>query len=299
LDIKLFHNKDIDLKKWDQVIMNSSNSRIYALSWFLSILNPDWHGLIVENYDYVMPVILSKKFGVKYIYQPIYAQQLGVFPHSNEVIISKIFRFLEQEYKFIDISLNSGNQVSLENVQTVDRKNYLLPLDKEYSQILKGYSYLCKRNLKKAAKLNHVFSNIALEDFFHFVESNEQLKIVKKTLPTLKRIITVSCENSSGITYGAYSDDGNLSGVAFFLTDGKRYIYLYSFSSKTGKKNKSMFSIIDSFIREHSDQKQILDFEGSNIPGIAFFFGGFGALPEIYQHVKYNRLPFFIRVFKK
>ena len=52
-----------------------------------------------------------------------------------------------------------------------------------------------------------------------------------------------------------------------------------------------MFRIIDTFIKDHADSGRILDFEGSNIPSVARFFGGFGAQAEIYQSVSFNRLP--------
>jgi hypothetical protein len=42
-----------------------------------------------------------------------------------------------------------------------------------------------------------------------------------------------------------------------------------------------------------------LDFEGSNIPGIARFYKGFGALPQTYYSLHQNRLPKLLQIFKK
>ena len=73
--------------------------------------------------------------------------------------------------------------------------------------------------------------------------------------------------------------------------DGKtRVIYLMSVSSSQGKEQRAMFRIVDELIRDYSGSNFSLDFEGSNIPSIARFFGGFGGRPEVYQSLSFNRL---------
>jgi hypothetical protein len=52
-----------------------------------------------------------------------------------------------------------------------------------------------------------------------------------------------------------------------------------------------MFRIVDELIRSYSNSNYTLDFEGSNIPSVARFFGGFGSRPEVYQNLSFNRLP--------
>jgi len=102
-----------------------------------------------------------------------------------------------------------------------------------------------------------------------------------------------------GVIYGAYSKQKELIGAAFFLKENARYTYLSSVLSPEGKQLRSMYAIVDTFIRDHAGQPFILDFEGSNIEGIARFFEGFGASAEKYQHLKYNNLPWIVKLFKK
>jgi hypothetical protein len=52
-------------------------------------------------------------------------------------------------------------------------------------------------------------------------------------------------------------------------------------------------------INRFSGTKTILDFEGSDIPGIKRFFKGFGSKEEKYYFVKWNRLPFPFNKLKK
>jgi hypothetical protein len=43
----------------------------------------------------------------------------------------------------------------------------------------------------------------------------------------------------------------------------------------------------------------VLDFEGSDIRNLAFFYSSFGAKEENFAGVKLNRLPFYLKWMKK
>lgn len=62
-------------------------------------------------------------------------------------------------------------------------------------------------------------------------------------------------------------------------------------SNQQGKDLRGMYYLLNTFINQHAGQNLILDFEGSMIPGVARFFEGFGAAPETYFQLKFNRLP--------
>lgn len=297
--IKFVHNSEIDLVKWDQVVDGSPNARVYANSWFLDILNPDWHGLIYGDYNYVMPVVFSKKWGVDYAFQPIYAQQHGIFPPSTPNITLQFLNFLSLRFRFFDLSLNSMNLVNCDDCQVTERKNFILSLKESYSSLYGSYTDSCKRNLKKASRINSISKNISLDEFMRFYVQNIKVKLDPAVLRCLRLIVAKAMVMNVGMIYGAYSDHNELCGVAFFLKGKNRYIYLAPVSSEQGRKNSSMYAIIDDFIKSHSEQPFFFDFEGSNIDSIARFFGGFGAKPEIYLHLKYNKLPWVIKLFKK
>jgi hypothetical protein len=97
----IFHkNKTIDRKKWDDCIANSHNSLLYAYAWYLDIVAENWDAIVLGDYDAVMPLPYNRKlFGLKQVYQPFFAQQLGVF--SVIPVGKPIFKqFLEKLYSF-------------------------------------------------------------------------------------------------------------------------------------------------------------------------------------------------------
>jgi hypothetical protein len=57
--------------------------------------------------------------------------------------------------------------------------------------------------------------------------------------------------------------------------------------------------LIDAFIKDHAGTDMLLDFEGSDIRNLAFFYSSFGAKEENYGAIKLNRLPFYMKWLKK
>ena len=72
-----------------------------------------------------------------------------------------------------------------------------------------------------------------------------------------------------------------------------------SASNEQGKRSRAMFALIDHIIDKYSDTGLVLDFEGSNIKGVARFFAGFGAEQHDYYNIHINKLPFPLNVLKK
>jgi hypothetical protein len=55
---------------------------------------------------------------------------------------------------------------------------------------------------------------------------------------------------------------------------------------------------MDNIIFLFAEHRMVLDFEGSEIEGIARFFKSFGAEKRNYYRYKRNRLPWLLRIFK-
>jgi hypothetical protein len=65
-----------------------------------------------------------------------------------------------------------------------------------------------------------------------------------------------------------------------------------------GKTLGASHYLIDRFIHDHAGQKMLLDFEGSDIRNLAFFYSSFGAITELYPSLRINRLPWYIKWLK-
>ena len=292
--LKLVQRKEIQEEKWDRLIAESPAETIYPYCWYLDAVAENWSALIVDDYRFGMPVVWKKKAGMKYIYQPFYTQQLGVFSREyvEPALIQQMLKILYKKFRFAGMNFNAKNLVGEEKPFTVeDKSNYVMSLNQDYDTHYKGFSSNAKRNIKKSIEFSEqVERNLPVEELVRLKRENDVIKRKEADYRWLVKILENIRQNDAGKIY-AIRKESEISAAAFFAFSKTRGIYLLSASSQTGKEQRGMFRIVDTFIQDYAGSGMILDFEGSNIPSVARFFGGFGAQADIYQSVSFNRLP--------
>ena len=301
--ITYLKHHQIDKSKWDLCIEQSVNSMIYGFSWYLDIVSPDWDALVLEDYAAVMPLTHKKKYFIHYLSQPFFTQQLGVFykNNSNQQTLKNFILSIPSKYLFIDIQLNEQNQLLDDSIQTTKRKNFLLDLSKPYEKIIKGYSQQAKRNLKKAKKYDLELKTISYTDVVGFYKLHKAAltKGVKDLdYDRLLLVMEQAVQRKKLIARGVYTRNNELLAAATFLTHKNRILFLLGTASDSGKEFCAMYQLFDYLIFQFAENKMTLDFEGSEIPGIAQFFKSFGAVKHHYYKLKLNKLPWILNLFK-
>lgn len=299
--IKCLKNSEIDYRKWDACIANAFNGIVYASSWYLDLVHDGWEALVENDYERVMPLTGGKKFGVNYLFQPYFTQQLGVF--SKSILHAETVRvFIENipsKYKFIELKLNSFNKVENVDCELHSNKNHILDLINEYPKIAAKYSGQTKRNLKKSLKSGlSLMKNIKPEIVVKLFRENRGSKLAKWNdhhYQILNRLMHAAIYKRIGLVYGVFSEHNELTAGAFFLKYKNRLIFLFSGSDEMARQTSAMTYLIDSVIKEHTPKQTILDFEGSNDPNLARFYKGFGAKEIDYPGIKINKLRFPVR----
>ena len=149
--IHYLNHHEIDKKRWDDCIQHAVNSRIYAYSWYLDLVCPGWEALITDDYSAIFPLTGGRKWGIHYLYQPFFAQQLGLF--SQELLTrSKLSEFLEAipgKYRFAEIHLNAMNKMEEQTASQPLRVNHELDMIASYQSLSGNYAKNTRRNLKK------------------------------------------------------------------------------------------------------------------------------------------------------
>lgn len=291
---RYLRNEEIERERWDQLVALAPNSRVYAMSWYLDRVSENWDALVWGDYQYVMPINSRRKWGITYLYTPVFCQQLGIFPVPPEEIQQKFMDSLRGRFRYIQIQVNSNlHPQAFEGFKISTRDNYVLPLFESYSAISANYSRHTARNLAKAKKAGvTVVRGLSAREFINFKKGNADARADDKTYHSLEKIISYTQSAGNGFIISAYTFHNELCASAFFLRSGHRVVYLSAFSTDEGKATSSMYAIVDSFIRESAGSGLLLDFEGSTIPGIARFYKGFAAHLETYYHLYHNNLIF-------
>jgi hypothetical protein len=286
--IRYLKHNQIDLQRWDMAIDNARNRLVYAQSWYLDIVSPEWHALVTDDYSGVMPLPAKSKWNIPYLIQPRFTQQLGIFS-NQEVTTEVVHSFLKaipKKFIWYDINLNSANDcVGLKNL--IYQDNYELDLNCAYEQIWLGYNMSTRQNVKKAARLGlRVEEELDSSLFLKVYLEGCKVKPDKIGTEQLARIVEFSMKLGIGKIYLVKDTKNNILAGAFYLCQFNRFINLVSFTTNEGRASSAMVLLIDYVIQSNAGQPSVLDFEGSTIPGIAEFFRGFGGKCTNYPRLK-------------
>ncbi len=302
--IRYIPRAEIEIQKWDQCISNANNGLVYAFSFYLDKMSDRWDALVMDDYRFVMPLTWNKKAGIHYLYQPPFTPSLGVFGNSiNAEIVNRFIQSIPAKFRFVEINLNTSNELSLvsgNSIETLMRKNYILPLHSTYDEIYNHYSNNIKRNIKRSISLGcTVRKDIRVEDIIDLAKDqlNRVTKLESKDFENFYSLYQSLASKTKAVTYGIFHKDQLLSAAAYFFSHNRAY-YILVGNHPNGKTMGTSHYLVDRFIADHAGTDLVLDFEGSDISSLAFFYSSFGAEAEHYPALKINRLPWYVKWLK-
>lgn len=303
LQIRYIPGDKLDKTKWDERIDMADNGLIYAYSYYLDHMCRHWDALVLGDYEAVMPLTWNKKYGIHYLYQPFLAAQLGVF--GNNITPSLLEAFLKavpSTFKYWDFYLNHRNVYAINGFDIYQRSNYVLPLTRSYEDLSAQYRDNIRRNVRKAQQVGCTVQ----KDF-------DVQHVITLAMQQMRQHTTESTQNADrflnlynylhprkmAMTYGIFSTQNELLASCAFFFSHRRAYYILVGNHPNGKTLGASHALIDAFIKDHAGKDITLDFEGSDIPSLAFFYSSFGAAEETFAGVKRNTLPFYLKWLKK
>lgn len=296
--IQYLTRSQIDTNKWDQCISRAIKGRIYAYAVYLDTMSANWDALVLNDYDAVMPLTWNSKYGIRYLYQPFLAAQLGVFGKAD---VQSFIQAIPSHFRYIDIYLNSANTVAFDKEGVQLRDNYILNLDQSYEKLFAAYRENIRRNIKKAKQAGCiVVKDFDVEDVIRLATAQMQLhdKNVEENTGRFRKLYHLLKAENKATTYGISLNGTIIASCVFFFSHQRAY-YILVGNHPNGKTIGASHALIDAFIADHAGQELLLDFEGSDIRNLAFFYSSFGATQEVYPALKINRLPVYLKWLKK
>ena len=293
--IRFIENSHIDRAKWDTLI--SDCGLIYAQSWYLDIVHPEWSALVLDEYEAVMPITGGKKFGVNYLFQPFFVQQLGVFSR-RKVTVEMLHGFLHaipKKFRFAEIRLNEGNIVENQLQGIEYHRNVTLDLNQDYATIRANYHTNTKRNIAKAESLDlQLVENSDIRKIIRLFRENRGATVGvwgDEEYATLIQLAESVQRRHAAFTLGVTekSNDELLCGALFMKTPS-RVTFLFSGNSDRGKETHAMTFLLDRAIQRFANQPVTFDFEGSDDDNLARFYLGFGGEEKRYSSYTYNNM---------
>jgi hypothetical protein len=130
-------------------------------------------------------------------------------------------------------------------------------------------------------------------------QQTESYSDQKHDFEKFRKLYYLLQEKNQATTYGIFSATRELlSSCVFFFSNNRAY-YILVGNHPNGRGVGASHALIDTFIKHHAGKNLLLDFEGSDIPNLAFFYSSFGAVDEQYPAVRLNNLPWYFKWAKK
>jgi hypothetical protein len=302
--IRYIPHQEINKAKWDSCIRDSLNRIVYGFTWYLDLVSPGWDALVQGDYESVFPLTQSRKYFIRYLRQPYFTQQLGIFS-KNPLTGSLVSEFLDAipgKFRFIEIHLNSMNKVDAD-YPVEERLNHEMDLIHSYEHLQARYDQNTRRNVRKAQQepltIRRKVEPGELIDLFRANYGKNETLLKYRHYETFRNVMEYCLKSTFSSILGVEMPDKTLCAGVFFLRENDRVILQLVASDARARETGAMFLLIDSFIRENCSQPLILDFEGSNDKNVARFYKGFGARVITYPKLTVNRLPGLVRPFFK
>jgi Acetyltransferase (GNAT) domain len=298
--IQYLHRSQIDIVKWDKCIEEAPNGLIYAFSFYLDHMSKHWHALVLGDYEAVFPLTWNKKWGIYYLYQPAFTASLGIFgKNCTPELVKQFIAAIPSRFRLIEIDLNKGNATADGSLM---RNNYILDLGRSYDVLYSNYRDNIRRNIKKCQQLNCRYeTGIPVEEVLAL--SRQQLQkvsdLTQQDYTNFFDLYRFLVEKGKALTCGVYTASNELVASCVYFFSHKRAYYILVGNHPNGKTIGASHYLVDRFIHDHSEKELLLDFEGSDIRNLAFFYGSFGATTETYPALRINKLPWWLKWLKK
>lgn len=296
--IKIISHHALDLKKWDKSILNSPFPLVFAQSFYLNATAPNWKALVLDNYKAVMPLTQASKLNIKYLYQPPFTSQLGIYGDVTNKDIEEIETVLKKNYKFIEIEQNAHNKFQ-KNVK--DKLTYVINYKKGYK-----FNDNTKRNISKATKLNCKVSEVVdLESILKLAKSKiipwlkKEHKVSEPHCSLLLKLITNASNEQAVKCFVTVDESGAPQALGYFIFNEFHAVFLKGMSFNRKDNSGSMHLLMNYAINYFENRVSLFDFGGGAAAGIATFYKGLGGKELKYQVLKINQLPWPLKILKK
>ena len=299
--LDIIPSNQIDKKKWDDCIYRSANSLIYAYSYYLDALADNWHGIVLNDYDCIMPVPWRKKMGIRYCYDVPFIQQLGYFSTTKNIdhhaLLDILFKFIKYgHYNF------NYNNTAIADLQKIKRTtNFIIELtDKE--TITNNFTKGFRQSLQNATGNDLTYLTASHDEaiemyrnlFKHHLESitatdyNNLLQLAGILAPQNK-CIARKIINKAGVTIS----------IALLLKDEKRLYNIINATNEEGRKTEANYFLYSQLFFEFAGKGLLFDLEGSELPGVKSFYKKMGARDQPYYRMHINKLSFPLNLIRR
>lgn len=293
---------------WNEFIARSPQAAPYGCTWYLDVVWPGWKAIVVSKKGQMLaalPIKISKKHGIHYIFNPPFCQYVGIFFGEIEKknatlklalkkrLVKAIVEAIPAEVKVFNLKFAPEFDYPLPfhwaGYELHTRYSYWLDNQEGKSLIFKNFEERTRTYINKAVKTGLTVSS---------VESIEQILELAKARSAydldgslLKKLWATLQQQKTGKALEVRDETGRLHAGLIYQQFQHKIIHLFSaFDAELGNQGGMSLAIWKS-IEAAGPEVQVIDFEGSMLEPVENFFRGFGTRPVPYLQIKKNAFP--------
>ncbi|WP_133657361.1 GNAT family N-acetyltransferase, partial [Hymenobacter sp. UV11] len=275
-----------------------------------------WEALVKEEggrYVAGLPLPVRRKFGLRYLQQPPFAQQLGLFYAPSTPPTSadwaKIGELLHQHFWVItQYAFNTGNTellgVGQPGLTGVAFTTYHLPMQPAYSQLLAGYKPNRRWRLNQARRRGlRIEPSNDIDQLVRLFAENTAPKIYgligeDYEYRMLRDLYAQAEKAGMAELWQARSSADYVIAMILLFKFNRKIIYLFSGASAAGKAAGAISVLLDETFRKYATHDMCFDFEVHDVPGLIEFYSSFGSKKAPFLTITADRLPWPVRQLK-
>jgi hypothetical protein len=267
-------NSEIDRMRWEKCVMASAQEHIYGYPDFLDIVSPRWAGVIVGDYEAVIPMPIKRKTGLTLLMQPLFMQRIKYFGNTALYSSEVFLKLLKSKINLFDACFDRDL-----SIQGRPRLNCIVPGHRDIVSTMSAHH---RRNFRKSDAQGLILKELDAPDSLLniFTTARADIHLPAQFGQILKALCEKFIPEGSARLMGIYNGEKLLGGM-FILSSLRSEVLLFTAQSEDGKaKGALYFGVGNTLLKA----EKTFDFEGSNDSGLRRFYMGFGATEEVYYH---------------
>ncbi len=305
---------------WDALIRRSPQGNFYALTHYMDVVANSWKGIeVLENNKLVavMPILIHKKYGIKYALQPNFVQYWGIFFDKinfqssyrelswKRKVVKLIVEQLPEKLKLFSFCMSPEFDYAFpfywEGFNLKIRYSYHLDLTKGEEEVWRGIKRKRRSILLQAEQdLNQVQVTNDPKGLLSLIKENLEAKVEimsQKHFNILPHLILKM--HKEGYILQINGSKGTPLTAGYFVDFEGKTTYLIGVKKPGIQESGAHSLLIWEAIKRSMGKSRIFDFEGSMLEGVESFFRTFGGRPVPYLFIEKNKLPLPIKWMRK
>lgn len=301
MGLKFVKRQEIKDSKWNEIVAGNPQVSHSNFTWFLDEICKNWGAFTNEDQSIFFPCPYLKGVGNLTLYQPIFSRELSIIAPKDisvDEFIDQLKKEIPNKFKFyhFNSSYSLGDKSEKRVYQIIENAATL-------EELKNGFSDNAKRQIRKYEKEKRealIDSNITeAVGLIKKILSPKVSELKSEEFKILMNLVKRSMKEGLGHMV-SFCNNPEIRCTGFFMIKNETLIFIKGAAEEDDMKSGGMYALMNEAFKTFESDFNRVDFDGSNIEGVASFYKKFGAKDkEYFQNKNIDQMPFMSKLINK